>query len=514
MNKPETLVTFSAPVMTASSETRTITGQIVPFGAVGQTSLGPVIFELGSIHDIVPADVKLLLQHDGTRPIGKMTDFTITPGGINASFKIAQTSAGTDSLVEASQGLRDGLSVGASIIDSIQKDDGIHVLSARLVEVSLVTDPAFAEARVSQVAASADTSTQSIEEIEMSNETPEAVEAEVVEVVAPVEASRAVAQGSPIFSAPRSPIVNAAAYLEHTVKAATGNEESRQYVMAADDSTSTNTGWTLAQPNPFGEFISSTFGGRPAVDAVSRQALTAAGMSFTIPKLTTAPTVGTVAEGAAPSETGMGSDYITVDVKKASGYNEVSFELLDRSSPDFYNELLVQMSKAYAKATDTAVLTAFASGTAGATVAASAAGLQSFIATESAAAFKATSEYARNLVASTDQWAAIMGYADSAGRALYTAQQAPTNSSGQASGQSIVGNVLGANLYVDPNITTSGIIDDSAFLVVPEAVTFYESPQTKLQVNLLSTGQIGINLYGYYAIATKKATGIRRFNLT
>ena len=513
MTKPETLVTFSAPVMTASSETRTITGQIVPFGAVGQTSLGPVIFELGSIHDIVPADVKLLLQHDGTRPIGKMTDFTITPGGINASFKIAQTSAGTDSLVEASQGLRDGLSVGASIIDSIQKDDGIHVLSARLVEVSLVTDPAFAEARVSQVAASADTSTPSIEEIEMSNETPEAVEAEVVEVVAPVEASKAVAQGSPIFSAPRSPIVNAASYLEHSVKAATGSEDSRQYVMAADDATTNNTGWTLGQPNPFNEFISSTFGGRPAVEAVSRQALTASGMSFYIPKLTTAPTVAATAEGAAPSETGMVSDYITVDVKKASGKNVVSFELLDRSSPDFYNELLVQMGRAYAKATDTAVLTALAAGTAATATAATAAGFQSFIATESAAAFKATGEYARNLVASTDVWAGIMGYADTSGRSLYTAL-APANASGAASGQAITGQVLGANLYVDPNITTSGIIDDSCFLVVPEAVTFYEGPQTRLQVNVLASGEVDINLYGYYAIATKKATGIRRFNLT
>lgn len=512
MTNPETLVTFSAPVMTASSDTRTITGQIVPFGAVGQTSLGPVIFELGSIRDINPAEVKLLLQHDGTRPIGKMTDFTITPGGINASFKIALTSAGTDSLIEASQGLRDGLSVGASIIDSIQKDDGIHVLSARLIEVSLVTEPAFAEARVSQVAAVADTSTQSIEEIEMSNETPEAVEAEVVEVVAPVEASKVVAQGSPIFSAPRSPIVNAASYLEHSIKAAKGNEDSRQFVMAADDSTSTNTGWTLSQPNPFNEFISSTFSGRPAVDAVSRQALTSAGMSFTIPRLTTAPTVAVTAEGAAPSETGMVSDYITVDVKKASGYNEVSFELAERSSPEFMAELMSQLTSAYAKATDNAVIAALAAGTQGATVAATAAGLQSFIATESAAAFKATSGYARNLVASTDQWAAIMGYADSTGRPLYTAE-AVQNAPGATSGQSITGSVLGTNLYVDPNITVSGLIDDSAYLVVPEAVTFYEGAQTRLQVNLLSTGQIGINLYGYYAIATKKAAGIRRYNV-
>lgn len=510
MTQPETVVTFSAPVMTASSETRTITGQIVPFGAVGQTSLGPVIFELGSIHDIVPGDVKLLLQHDGTRPIGKMTDFTITPGGINASFKVANTSAGTDSLVEASQGLRDGLSVGASIIDSVQKADGIHVLSARLIEVSLVTDPAFAEARVSQVAASADTSTQSIEEIEMSNETPEAVVAEVVEVVAPVEASKVVAQGSPIFSAPRSPIVSASSYLEHSVKAAQGNEDSRQYVMAADDSTSTNTGLTL--PSHMNEFISSTFSGRPAVDAVSRQALQATGMSFTIPRLTGAPTVATTAEGVAPSETGMTSDYITVDVKKASGYNEVSFELLDRSSPDFYTELVSQLSSAYAKATDNAVIAALAAGTQGATVAATAAGLQSFVATESAAAFKATSGYARNLVASTDQWAAIMGYADSTGRPLYTAQ-AVQNAPGAASNSSITGSVLGTNLYVDPNIAVSGLIDDSAYLVVPEAVTFYEGAQTRLQVNLLSTGQIGINLYGYYAIATKKAAGIRRYNI-
>lgn len=346
----------------------------------------------------------------------------------------------------------------------------------------------------------------------MSNETPEAVEAEVVEVVAPVEASKAVAQGSPIFSAPRSPIVNAAAYLEHSVKAATGSETSRQYVMAADDSTTTNTGWTLGQPNPFNEFISSTFGGRPAVEAVSRQALTASGMSFFIPKLTTAPTVATTAEGAAPSETGQVSDYITVDVKKASGRNIVSFELLDRSSPDFYNELLVQMGRAYATATDKAVLTALVAGTAATATAATAAGFQSFIATESAA-FKATSEYARNLVASPDVWAGIMGYADTTGRSLYTAL-APQNASGAANGQAITGQVLGANLYVDPNITVSGIIDDSAFLVVPEAVTFYEGAQTRLQVNVLASGEVDINLYGYFAIATKKATGIRRFNLT
>lgn len=511
MSQPELLVRFSSQITAASEQGRTITGQIVPFGEVGATSLGPVIFEAGSL-EVNPEQVKLLLQHDGTRPIGRMESFDVTDSGINATFKVAQTSAGTDSLVEASQGLRDGLSVGASIQDSIQKKDGIHVLKAQLIEVSLVTDPAFDSARVAQVAASADTEPESIEEIDMSENTEAPVADVVEEVAAPVEASRTVNAAAPVFTtAPRSPIVSAASYLEHSILAAQGNDESRQYVRAADDSTTTNTGLTLSEH--LSSFITSTFGGRPAVDACSRGTLPASGMSFTIPALTTAPTVAETAEAGTFSETGMTSNYQTVTVKKYAGQNTVSFELLDRSNPAFYQELINEMGKAYAKATDNAVLAAFAaSGTAATGVAATAAGLQSFIATEGAAAFKGTSEYASNLVASTDQWAAILGYADTTGRPLYTAL-APQNAPGNGGIGSITGNVLGANLYVDPNITTSGIVDDSAFLVVPGAVTVYESPQTRLQVTVVGSGQIEVGVYGYMGIAVKKAAGVRRYNL-
>jgi hypothetical protein len=306
--------------------------------------------------------------------------------------------------------------------------------------------------------------------------------------------------------------VNAASYLEHSILAAQGDDQSRQYVRAADDSTTTNTGLTL--PQHLNEFVTSTFAGRPAVDAVSRGTLPASGLSFTIPALGTAPTVAETAEAGTFSETGMTSNYQTVTVKKYAGQNTVSFELLDRSNPAFYQELINEMGKAYAKATDNAVLAAFAaSGTAATGVAATAAGLQSFIAVEGAAAFKGTSEYASNLVASTDQWAAIMGYADTTGRSLYNAV-APSNASGNVGFGSITGNVLGANLYVDPNITTSGVIDDSAFLVVPGAVTVYESPQTRLQVTVVGSGQIEVGVYGYMGIAVKKATGVRRFNLS
>jgi HK97 family phage major capsid protein len=385
-------------------------------------------------------------------------------------------------------------------------------LSAQLIEVSLVTDPAFDSARVAQVAASADTESESIEEIDMS-ENIEAPVAEVVEEVATVEATRTVHASTPVFTtSPRSPITTAGSLLEHTILAAQGNAESAQYVSAANDSSTTNTGLTL--PTHAAEFISSTFGGRPAIDAVSKGTLPSSGLSFTIPVLGTAPTAAASNEAATVSNTGMTSTYQTVTIKKYASQNTVSFELLDRSNPAFYDELVMQMGRAYAKATDTAVIAAFtASGTQAASVAATYAGLQSFISNEAGSAFQSCSDYATNLVASTDQWSAIMGYADGNGRPLYIAGN-PQNSAGSTSVNSLLGSVLGTNLYVDPNIATTGIVDESAFLVVPSAVTVYESPVTRLQVNVIGTGEVQIGMYGYMGIAVKKGAGVRRFNLT
>jgi hypothetical protein len=68
---------------------------------------------------------------------------------------------------------------------------------------------------------------------------------------------------------------------------------------------------------------------------------------------------------------------------------------------------------------------------------------------------------------------------------------------------------------IDHNIATAGIIDESAFLVAPESVYVWESPTTNLRVNVLTTGEVEINMYAYMAIYVSKAgAGVRRFNLT
>jgi hypothetical protein len=99
-----------------------------------------------------------------------------------------------------------------------------------------------------------------------------------------------------------------------------------------------------------------------------------------------------------------------------------------------------------------------------------------------------------------------MGYQDDADRPLYNAA-APQNAPGAVNGTSIVGNVLGTNLYVDPHFGAGA--DEGMVLVAPEAATFYESPVRQVRVDVIGSGQIEVSVYGYAAIAVKKPLGIR-----
>ena len=516
---------IEAASIECSEERREISGKIVPMGTgeVGHTNMGGVVFEAGSIDVSDISKIKLLSQHDIKKPVGRMTAAEVRPDGIYATFKLSRSTGGNDALIQAQEGLVSGLSVGAEVIASKPSRDGhIIVSSAKLKEVSLVTEPAFKSAQVLEIAA---------EEVIPAEETQPESEPVVEETTTPVEApaveAAAVEAARPTVVAnlqvrERTAPISSAQYLEASMKAALGDDEARRTVRAADDSTSTNTGLTL--PSHLNTFLTDTFSGRPAFEAATRGSLAGIdGMSFTVPRLyvnassaDVAPTVADTNEGDAPSETGMTSAYDTISINKFSGLQRVSFELVDRSSPAFMELMMAELRKAYEKATDTALLSAFTtSGTTATGVAATAAGLQSFISVEAAAAYKGTGgDFANKFVGSTDQWAAITGYADTTGRPLYSAQGPTQNAAGAASNTAVVGNVLGTDLIVDHNIPTSGIVDNSAYLVAPSSVYTWESPTTQLRVNVLTSGEIEINLYGYLAIyLAKSGKGVRKFNL-
>jgi HK97 family phage prohead protease len=508
-------IKFSTDIIAANSSKRELTGVIVPFGQVGHTNMGDVVFQQGSLK--IGEGIKLFTEHDMTRPIGKLSRYEEDDKGIVGTFKIARTNAGDDALAEAQEGLRTGFSVGAMIDDYVTKGEQVIVNEATLKEVSHVTFPAFGEyAQITEVAASAETSqpTESEETIVSNEVTPEVVEEVAAEVVAApaVEAQERNARPA-IFTAPRSPIVSKGSYLEHNIRAALGNEDSRQYVMAAD--TTGNNAAFIPTPQSTELINGIANADRGIIDAISKGTLPNSGMSFEIPKITTAPTVAEVAEANAMSETDTASSFVSVSVKKFGGQQTLSVELLDRSSPVFFDELVRQMEYAYAKATDAFVGTAMqGTGTLNATGQAnSSTGLIAYVSSAAAAVYSASLGFARALIVTPEQWGNIMGYND-AGRPIYTASQ-PSNAGGAVSPQSLRGTVAGLDLYVSRNFTGTGgdgTADYSMAVVNPDAYTWYESPRLSLRTNVINTGQIDVNYYGYGALATKIAAGANWFN--
>jgi len=502
---------ISMPMVVTAADTvkRTISGTIVTWNEQGNTSVGPTVFAANSI-EMKP--VKLLLEHDRTRPIGKLLSHEVTASGIVATFKIANTMAGEDALIEATEGLRDGFSVGAQINEWTNVKGTMNITSATLDEVSLVTDPAIDSARVSEVAASeneapkedsapatadADKPTEGDQVSDTTAPVPaveEAVEAAKVETVA---ASRPA-----FYTAPRLEFTKAK-YLENSIRAALGDDDARSYLRAADNTTD-NAGF-IPTPQSTTLINGVSNGDRGFIDALSRETLAASGMTFELPRINTAPTVALTNEEGAPSETDMGTAYISVDVKKFAGQQTVSVELIDRSSPAFFAELVRQMEFAYAKATDAYAVTR-ASATATTSTAkagATAANYLAFFANAAKNCYTGSLGFARNVVVSPDVWAEIMGLNDN-GRPIYIASN-PSNAGGALSPLSVRGNVAGLDLYVSRSLSGTG--DGSIYVINPDALTFYESPRLTLQTNVIASGQISVMYYGYAAVAPKLPGG-------
>ena len=230
---------FSIKVTATDFPKREISGRIVTWNEEGSTSAGSTMFKPGSI--TFSDTTKLLLEHRRESPIGFLKSYQVTDSGIDATFSIGNTTAGNDSLVEASSGLRDGFSVGV-LAEKYKNIDGVLVISASaLKEVSLVTDPAIASAKVAVAASEPEVSESVVETEEQTTEGENEVETTPTVTEAPaetVEASKVVqaeAARPLYFTSPRSPIISGGSYLEHSIKATLGNEDSRQYIKAADD---------------------------------------------------------------------------------------------------------------------------------------------------------------------------------------------------------------------------------------------------------------------------------------
>lgn len=133
------------PLLEASERDRTLRYLLLPWGERGRTSIGEVVASPGSVElPDDPASVKLNLEHDRRRPVGRALQLWEEAAGVLAVFTVARTSVGDDVLEEAAAGLRTGVSVE---VDEPVVRRG-RLLSGLLTAAAAVVEPAFPSARL------------------------------------------------------------------------------------------------------------------------------------------------------------------------------------------------------------------------------------------------------------------------------------------------------------------------------------------------------------------------------
>ena len=501
-------INFSATEinLTANTSKREISGLIVPFNSRGYTSAGEVVFEKGAFGEITANKIKLLRDHDIAQPVGRMIQVSETAQGLEATFKLGSSTRAQDTLLEAAEGLKDGLSIGAKLDQWSEKDGVIYVSAATIKEVSVVSEPAFSESRIALVASA--TEPKQEKEILMAETNPVA-ETEVSVEAAEVKAA-ASTPATQVFTAPRvNTNVTAGQYAMAQIKATQGDSDARDLVAALQIATVTeNTG--MVPPNYLKDVIGVIDSSRPFIDSIERAPLPASGMKIFTPKLGAQATVALTAEGAEFSSTDTVVTFQEDTIVKFAGAGVINVELLDRSDPSFLDLYLRELAASYAQKTD-----AYA-----ATIAADNAGVSSGTSIYKAVADGISDSYGvmrftpnRLMVAPSGgytniDFANLLGAVDGSARPLFAAA-VPQNAGGLVTQGSTNGTIAGLDLVVDPNYTGNNVGDKSALVYPSQAMRFHESGTLEIRANIVANGRIEVGVYGYVCVVNRYPTAFR-----
>jgi HK97 family phage prohead protease len=504
-------INFPIEITAADTNKRTISGKIVTWDEQGSTSAGLTVFEKDSIDFSKP--VKLLLEHQTTKPLGKLIDITATDTGLEATFRLAKTFRADDALEEAATGLRDGFSVGVKINEWKNEEGVLRIKSSTLQEVSLVTDPAIDSARVAEVAASEtpenseataeETTTKENKVSEITSEAPIATEA-VEATQAPVVTANYMAYTKPRVDTN----VTAGQYAAAQIRAIQGDNDARDLLAAlAIGTVSENTG--MVPPNYLRDVIGVIDSSRPFIDSIERAPLPASGLKIFTPVLGAQAIVGETAEGVEYASQDTAVTFQENNIVKFAGANVINQEVLDRSDPSFLDLLIRELAASYAQKTDAYALGLARDGA----VASSGSTINKAIADGIADSYNVMRFVPNRLVvapnaAGTISFADLLGGEDDNKRPLFAAA-APQNAAGLITQGSTNGTVSGLSLVVDPNYA-----GDKFALVYPSAaMRFHESGTFEIRANIVANGRVEIGLYGYVCAVNRYPTAFRKLTV-
>jgi len=497
------MIRFTAQSVTldaaAGDAPRTISGIAAPYGVPASVSTGQTIrLEAGSLPTDGPSP-RLLLEHDSSaQPVGMVTAREDTPDGMLFTAEIARTRAGDDLVELLKMGAYDSVSIGIEATEVEQDGRTTIVKAANWKELSVVFEPAFAAAKITQIAASAEDEestenpeTTSEEEAPMSENTPEVVEA----AAEPTPTAPIYAQAKK-FTMPSASEYIAAA-LEGGHRWHLIND---QIKAAAPDVTTTNNDGVLPEPI-LGPVYDNFIGERPLVDSFGVRAMPAGGKIFIRPSVATHTSIGYQASELATLTAGQ-FEVQENSVTKGSygGYVDVSEQLIDWSSPEIINLILQDMGKIYANQTDTVACAAFEGAvtqTATLTSATDPGDWVSFIFDAAKTILTSSNGNLPNvLVVSPDYWAALGALSDDQGRPLFP-QVGPMNALGNVTPGASAGIAFGLEIVVDRNLVAAG--GNNVYVGHKDGFEIFETTKGFLSVDNASNRSRTISWLGYFA---------------
>ena len=444
------MLRFSVPTSlqldtSAAGDTRTITGLAVPWNVDATVNDGQVVrFAPGSLAtDGRPP--KLIEFHDLSRPVGLVVERVSTDQGMAFKAKVSQTSAGSDALTLALDGVLDSVSVGVKPTAWTMDGATMVVTAGDWLELSLVTEGAFAAARISDVQATHHQETHIMSEIEQ----PAPPADEPVEEVTPtaiaakLSGSTIAAQHRPAQRITASPGEYLSAFMTNSPALA-----NIRATVALD---------TVADvpgiiPTPIlAPVFSALEQARPLITALGSRAMPAGGKVFIRPRISVHVTVAEqAAEGDQLSSTALEIDDIQVTKLTFGGTVDLSEQVIDFSSPAMLDQVIGDMVRIYGNQTEDYVCSQLLAGVGSTDSGVDFTDPEALLAAlyGAAAAQAAATNVLPNFIAvSPGTWQSFGSLVDTQGRPVFPSY-APSNAPGSLNLGSYISNPLGVQLIV------------------------------------------------------------------
>jgi hypothetical protein len=441
--------------------------------------------------------------------------------------KISTTALGDEALVLAADGVLDSVSVGVNPTEFEIDQNGVMIVTAaNWLELSLVPQPAFAGATITDVAASIPTSDEEISDnTKEEADTPEPLEPQenpVSDTPAPevIEASTVFAQPKRNFVMPTPAEYLAAMHAGgdtfHNVNAAYKDAVRNQQTAlqaAAGDVLTTDTPGLLPVP-VLGPLFQDLNFVRPVVSAFGARAMpNTPSKTFIRPTITTHTSAATQTEGAAASATTMVIASNTVTKTTVAGQVTLSVQDIDFTDPAALNLVLNDLAGEYLIATDNIAADNLVAGktASGSTWTVTADNPTSLINALYDAAREITEDsnyFPTHLCVSPDVWEKLGSQLDGSKRPIlgYTTNGViGQNSIGRVGGLAYTGmDVMGLNLVVDNNFAAGTML-----VVYAPGYEIYEQQRGLMSVEVPSTLGRTFSYYGYFATFVAKSSFIQ-----